>query len=182
VLGGSGPAAGSKSDEDAALLKAFDGPDRQLVARGRAAESVGKGAPSLDLKSFDGGDLPLTGAGRPVVLAFASRTCAGCGPELVKLASISVVYFKDIYVAVVAPPGDKTAVEKLIEDEGGTGLLLAGEDTSNRVAKALGVTKRPTTVVVGEKGVVDAMWSEPVPMNVLYAFLKAAYGLKKPGR
>jgi hypothetical protein len=180
VLKASGAGA-PKADTDAALIGAFSGPDRQLVARGRAARGVGT-KPSLDLKDLSGGGLlPLTGAGRPVVLTFVEPDCASCGDEIAKLAVVSIVFLDSVYVAVAAPDGQGAAVMRMLDEQGGTGIVLAGEDTGGTVAKALGVTKRPTTIVVGTSGTLDAVWSEPVPLNDFYTFMSKAYGLKKGG-
>ena len=174
---------GSPADADAALLGAFSGTDRQLVARARSSEAVGTAAPSLDLKDLSSeGDLPLTDAGRPVILTFVEPDCAACPAEIAKLAALSVVFLDDAYVAVAAPPGGGAAVRRMLDEQGGTGLVLGGEDVRGTVADSVGVTKRPTTIVVSEDGVVDALFAEPVPLSLYYTFLNKAYGLRKPDR
>ena len=183
LLRTSGPASGTdRAGADASLLDAFRGADRQLVARGRASKDVGAAVPSLDMKDLaGGGELPLTDAGRPVILTFVEPGCPACGDEVSKLAAMSVVFLQDLYIAVAAPPGTGPDVQQMLDEQGGSGLVLAGEDVGGAVAKSLGVTKRPTTIVVGDKGTLDALWSEPVPLSVFYAFLNKAYGLRKPG-
>lgn len=171
--------AGSGSDTTTELVSSFSGPDRRLVARGRAAAAVGTTAPLLDYEGWSGAKLPLTGTERPVILLFAEPDCADCAPEIAKLSALSVVYFEDIYAVVSARAGTKTAVKRILDESSGGGLLLGGEDVGDLVAKGLGVKVRPSTAIIGPKGTVDAVWSEPVPLSVFYTFLQKAYGLKR---
>jgi hypothetical protein len=173
-----GTSATSRADATAELVGAFKGPDKQVVERGRAPELVGTTAPSLELRSFSGGSLPFTGADKPVVLSFVEPNCDECLRELAKLAALSVVYFQDVHIAAVAPAGKSADVSRMLDESASSGLILAGEDLKDRIKKDLKISKYPSTVIVGPDGTIDAMWSEPVPRDVFYVFLKTAYGLE----
>lgn len=177
---GSSPIAGP--DARAALLDRFDDSDRPIVARGRSSALVGTGAPSLTFRPFGGGTLAYDGLDRIVVLAFLGPRCDRCRIDVQKLATLSVVYYEDIYTVGVASAGTGRQTEQLIANEGGGGLVVGAEDIDNTVAKGLQITKRPTLVVVGPKGIVDAIWTEDVPLNVLFRFLKVAYDIERSGQ
>jgi hypothetical protein len=65
----------------------------------------------------------------------------------------------------------------MLDESASSGLVLAGEDTENRLAGDLGIKKHPSTAIIGPDGTVSAIWSEPVPRDVFYVFLRTAYGL-----
>jgi hypothetical protein len=161
------------------LLGDFRGPERQFIERARAAPAVGRTAPSLDFESIDGGPLPLSDAGRPVILVFANAGCERCTEALSSVSGVSTAYFDKIYFAAVAPGGQGNELRRMLDESGGTGLLLGAEDRSNRAQTALGVKVYPTIVIVGAKGTVDAVFTQPVPPNVLYKFLQAAYAIER---
>ena len=172
-----GTSAASRADATAELLAEFKGADRQVVERGRSSDLVGTTAPSLELRSFSGGSLPFTGADKPVVLSFVEPDCDDCTRELAKLAALSVVSFQDLHIAAVAPAGKSAQVAQMLDESASSGLVLAGEDLSDRLSKNLKISRYPSTVIVGPNGTLDAIWSEPVPRDVFYVFLRTAYGL-----
>jgi thiol-disulfide isomerase/thioredoxin len=174
-----GPGGGGASAATADLVSAVKGPERQLISRGRRHPAVGRSAPSLDFRSIDGGPLPLSDAGRAVVLTFVSTACTDCVAALSTLSQLSASYFEEAYFAGVITAGGADDLARMLDEAGGTGLVLGAEDEPGGTQKTLGISSYPSTVVVGPKGTVDAVWSGLVPPNVLYKFLTAAYGLKR---
>ena len=166
------------TDSGAALLDAFDAADRAIVARGRRAPAVGVASPSLTFRSFSGGELTYDALERVIILAFVGPDCPRCSDAVQKLATLSVVYYEDLKALAVASAGSASEVAQTVIDTGGEGLVLGAEDLKNAVATGLKIKTRPTLVVVGPTGTVDALWTEDVPLNVLYGFLKAAYDIE----
>jgi thiol-disulfide isomerase/thioredoxin len=142
---------------------------------------VGTAAPILEFRSFTGGTLALDGLGEAVVLGFLGADCERCLTEAQKLSVLSTVYYEDMVTAAISREGEGAAVQREIDDAAGTGLVLGGEDTGDAVARELGIKSIPTLVVIGPSGTIDAIFTEDVPLNVLYAFLKNAYSFEGEG-
>lgn len=174
---GGSASADSGQAESSAIALSDD--DRRRIARGQTSDAVGTTLESFDLVSFDdGGPLRLTNAGKPVLYLFAQPQCEACEGEIAKLSALSVVFGDQIYAAIVASGGESIGVKVLRDFASGGSVLFGGEDVDNRLATALKIDSRPTTVVVGSDGTVDGIFIEPLPLNVYYGFLRSEYKLE----
>jgi cytochrome c biogenesis protein CcmG, thiol:disulfide interchange protein DsbE len=135
-----------------------------------SAQLVGRPAPQLVVRAFDGSTLRLSDLrGRPVVLNFWASWCAPCRQEDPALQAAAREHAGQVQFVGVDVQDSDTAARAYEAATGHpypVGSLLSGD------ASAFGVTAPPTTVFVDGGGVVAARFAGPLDGQVLARYLQ----------
>lgn len=109
--------------------------------------------PSVALERFDGtGVSPADYLGTPLVLNFWASWCVPCTDEMPDLQEVHEALGDDVAFLGVNVRDDATAGAQMVETTGVTYDIA--RDTSGDLARELGVTNLPVTVIVGPDGTV----------------------------
>lgn len=110
-------------------------------------------APNLILTDMSGKKVELTSyKGKPLFLNFWATWCPPCVAEMPYINEIYPEYKDKINFALVSveAPGDKTKVEKFIQDKGMTVPVFMGDNQAiTSLYKVQGI---PTTYIINAKG------------------------------
>jgi thiol-disulfide isomerase/thioredoxin len=145
--------AGDSGSTKASDVQSIDPNGTQPVDESLTGRDVtGEALPAVTYKTFDGTVVPLSTAGKPLLLNFWSSTCAPCIKEMPDLESIyqadsGTVGFLGLQVSERAESG-----LQMIERTGVT--YPTGRDTTAEVFRAFGGVGLPRTVLVRADGTI----------------------------
>jgi thiol-disulfide isomerase/thioredoxin len=131
--------------------------------------------PSVALERFDGtGVSPADYLGTPLVLNFWASWCVPCTDEMPDLQEVHEALGDDVAFLGVNVRDDETAGRQMVESTGVT--YDVARDTSGDLARELGVTNLPVTVIVGPDGTVLDTLHTQVSKERLCEALNATVG------